>query len=358
MGYKFLNDFNLYSSNRSKINYIVEKANWSIRWDGEYISNNINNKSKELITLSSFPVNIFNRIVHFGSHYMWLNWESHLSKSNKYIVTYFHGKPDDGKIAKEQVNHFIKSSSSIDIIVTAASLIEKRLITWGIPEEKIIKIPLGVDTKVFSPVLNHEKERIRKNIGIPSDYFVIGSFQKDGVGWGRGAEPKYIKGPDIFIKTIEKLSNNNKIFVLLTGPARGYVKKELDRINIPYIHNYVNSYSELVNYYRALDLYIVAAREEGGPKAILESMATGIPIVSTNVGMASDVISNGVNGYIASVDDYMLLSDLSAELLDSKKKREDISSNALGLVQEYDWKNIADQYYKKVYLPLLKNIII
>ncbi len=213
LGYKSLNDLNLYSSNRSMVNYIVEKANWSIRWDGEYISNNINNKSNGFISLSTFPANIFNRIVHFGSHYMWLNWESCISKSNRYVVTYFHGKPDDGKIAKKQVDHFIKSSNSIDIIITAASLIEDRLKSWGIPEEKIMKIPLGVDTKVFSPVSNQEKKKIRKNIGIPKDFFVIGSFQKDGVGWGSGIEPKFIKGPDIFIKSIERLSKNYKLFV-------------------------------------------------------------------------------------------------------------------------------------------------
>ena len=161
-GFKSLNDFGLYSPDNPKINYIVEKEDWSVRWDGKYISTNINKNSKELIGLSTFPANIFNRIVHFGSHYMWLNWESSLNKSNKYVVTYFHGKPEDGKAARKQIEHFIDSSKSIDYVVTAATVIEKRLQDWGIPKDKIIKIPLGVDTENFSPIGNEEKTKLRK----------------------------------------------------------------------------------------------------------------------------------------------------------------------------------------------------
>ena len=355
-GFKSLNDFGLYSPDNPKINYIVEKEDWSVRWDGKYISTNINKNSKELIGLSTFPANIFNRIVHFGSHYMWLNWESSLNKSNKYVVTYFHGKPEDGKAARKQIEHFIDSSKSIDYVVTAATVIEKRLQDWGIPKDKIIKIPLGVDTENFSPIGNEEKIKLRKKIGIPDNCYVIGSFQKDGVGWGDGMEPKLIKGPDIFVKAMERLNKHFNIFVLLTGPARGYVKKELERLNIPYLHKYASHYPDLNKYYRVLDAYLVASREEGGPKAILESMASGVPIVSTNVGMAEDVILNSVNGYIVPVADHIKLSNILGELLASHKSRENIRTNAFGTIKKYDWNVVAEQYLDRVYKPLINNM--
>jgi len=43
---------------------------------------------------------------------------------------------------------------------------------------------------------------------------------------------------------------------------------------------------------QALDLYIVASREEGEPKAILESMASGVPLVTTEVGQAMDFVEH------------------------------------------------------------------
>lgn len=355
-GYEAMNSLNLYNPNFPKINYIIEKEDWSISWDGRYISNNVNKISNELIGLSTFPANIFNSIVHFGSHFMWLNWEKSLSKSNKYVVTYFHGKPEDSGEAKKQIESFINSTKSAEYIVTAASLIEKRLLEWGIPQSKVIKIPLGVDTQVFKPVSSEKKAILKKELGIPEGCFVIGSFQKDGVGWGHGMEPKMIKGPDVFINTIKNISKDFNIFALLTGPARGYVKNELEKLNIPYAHKFINNYPELNNYYRVLDAYLVASREEGGPKAILESMACGVPIVSTNVGMAEDVILDGINGYIAPVGNVEKISKIMSELLGSEITRNRVRTNALSTIEKYDWNNIGEQYFNSVYKPLLDDM--
>ena len=86
------------------------------------------------------------------------------------------------------------------------------------------------------------------------------------------------------MKSVEIISKEVPIVVLLTGPARGYVKKELSKRKIKFIHIFAKSYNEVASFYNALDLYIVSSREEGGPKAIVESMASGVPIISTNVG--------------------------------------------------------------------------
>ena len=50
---------------------------------------------------------------------------------------------------------------------------------------------------------------------------------------GDGVEPKLVKGPDVFLKGVAKLAVDHRLFVLLTGPARGYVKRGLDAIGVP-----------------------------------------------------------------------------------------------------------------------------
>jgi len=55
--------------------------------------------------------------------------------------------------------------------------------------------------------------------------------------------------------------------------------------------------------YHALDVYIVASRDEGGPKAVLEAMATGVPLVTTRVGQAADLVDSGSNGYLVDIED-------------------------------------------------------
>jgi len=76
------------------------------------------------------------------------------------------------------------------------------------------------------------------------------------------------------------------------------------------------SRQELAAAYHALDLYLVTSRQEGGPKAVLESMAAGVPLVSTRVGQAQDLVEDGANGMLVDVDDVDALTERSALLHD------------------------------------------
>ena len=127
----------------------------------------------------------------------------------------------------------------------------------------------------MSEKINREKLNIKE-----SDY-VIGSFQKDGVGWKDGLKPKLEKGPDIFINIICKLKNIHKnLLVILTGPSRGFVINELKKNNIKYLYFRNIDYEKLQNLYSVLDVYLITSREEGGPRSLLEAMATGVPVIS------------------------------------------------------------------------------
>ena len=91
--------------------------------------------------------------------------------------------------------------------------------------------------------------------------------------------------------------------MLLTGPSRGYVKNRLDKSKIQYRHDMLQDVNSLVDYYNVIDLYIITSREEGGPKALLESLACGVPLVSTKVGMVPDLIVHNENGYLVDLED-------------------------------------------------------
>ena len=130
-------------------------------------------------------------------------------------------------------------------------------------------LPIPVDTDIFLERNKTQKVAIRKKLGIPQSIFLIGSFQKDGVGWENGLEPKLIKGPDIFLKILNSFISNNKdykknIGVLLSGPSRGYIINGLNNLNIKYWHKYCGNLSEVSELYSALDCYIISSRLEGG----------------------------------------------------------------------------------------------
>ena len=82
--------FNNKNFKGKKINFIVEKANWAIRWDGIYITNSINKFiEKGVAIISTFPlINSDNKVIHFASQYMWLDWHKFLSKNNSFLESY------------------------------------------------------------------------------------------------------------------------------------------------------------------------------------------------------------------------------------------------------------------------------
>jgi glycosyltransferase involved in cell wall biosynthesis len=94
-----------------------------------------------------------------------------------------------------------------------------------------------------------------------------------------------------------------ELFVLLTGPARRYVRQELESRGVALRHALLNTRAELGRAYHALDVSLVASRQEGGPKAVLESLAAGIPLVTTRVGQAPELLVDGESALLADVDD-------------------------------------------------------
>jgi len=194
---------------------------------------------------------------------------------------------------------------------------------------------------------------MRRQLNIPSTAYCVGSFQKDGVGWDEGMHPKWVKGPDTFLRVISRLRQDCELCVLLTGPARGYIKAGLERLQVPYRHVNLKTYWEIPRYYWALDLYIIASRDEGGPMALMETMASGVPLVSTRVGMCVDFIQDGINGFLAEVEDAEGLTENAVRVLENDKLRQSVTNNALSLARDHDWSVIAKRYHKEVYQPLL-----
>lgn len=332
----------------------MEDADWAIRRVGTGVRDGIETSHPGGVNLTTNAATAHRQIVHYGSQYMWMAWGRHLSRSNHFVTSFFHGKPEDGPDVARHIDLFLASVPRLDRIVASNSLLKGRLVSWGVPTEKIVQIPIGVDTTLFSPPNTAARQAARTRFGIPEGRLCIGSFQKDGVGWGDGMEPKFIKGPDLFVEAVTNLARDLPVYVLLTGPARGYVKARLDAAGIPFTHDYVQEYADLRHAYHALDLYLVTSREEGGPMALMESMASHVPVISTPVGMAPDLITDGVTGWLADIDS-AAIATRAREALATSDMSENLQA-AYDAVLRCDWQAVADAHWKHVYQPLLENL--
>ena len=82
---------------------------------------------------------------------------------------------------------------------------------------------------------------------------------------------------------------NFKVF--LTGKRSQFIINELVRLKLEYLYFEMANFETLNELYNLIDLYVVSSRIEGGPQAIVECGITKTPIISTDVGFASDILA-------------------------------------------------------------------
>jgi glycosyltransferase involved in cell wall biosynthesis len=236
-----------------------------------------------------------------------------LESSHRLGLSYFHGRPGTpGYPEFDRAYDALRGNASrIDRVQVTHEEMRGLVVDAGVAEERVFKIPIGVDLEHF----RFAPERSASS-------FVIGSFVKDGVGMADGLEPKLLKGPDVFVAVVARLRESiSGLSVLLTGPARGYVRRELERLGVPHCHLLLSSRGELGSAYHQVDVCLVTSRQEGGPKAALEAMASGVPFVSTRVGQAAELVRHGENGFLADVDDVDALAAAVEHVHDDRDLR-------------------------------------
>jgi len=285
--------------------FASDGANWVLSWEMKEIRKIAGKIGISTRAIRGIPFGVPRQSIFFPSKYILRHIERYALASTRIAFPYFHGYPDSGEpVAIECYENLKRFHQKIWRIQVSHSRMHDFILATGIDSSKVFLIPIGINMDFFQSQTHESRKAMRDKYGIPQQAMVIGSFQKDGNGWGEGNDPKLIKGPDVFLKTARILKESlPDIFILLSGPARGYVKKGLEKSKIPYKHFYLDDYSKIGELYQCLDLYIITSREEGGPKAILESMASGVPLLTTRVGQAMDLVKHGKNGWMVEVED-------------------------------------------------------
>ena len=207
-------------------------------------------------------------------------------ENKKIVCSIYH--IDENKLDNAQLNEFQKRDANVDFYHVISEKTKTQV--SSLTDKPIQSIPFWVNQNIWFEIEN--KYDLKKKYGIDKDTYCIGSFQRDTEGSDL-ISPKLSKGPDRFIQIVEGLREKHEnIQVILTGKRRNYVITELKKRNIDFKYFEMVDFSKINELYNLLDLYVVSSRFEGGPQSILECAVTKTPIISTDVGIAKEILSS------------------------------------------------------------------
>ena len=185
------------------------------------------------------------------------------------------------------------SMSKVDsIIVSTKSELEDIRKLYGILDEKIKVIPPGVNLELFRPM---NKIESKKSLGLYDNNVILYVGRIDP-----------IKGLYTLLDSVFNLNDSYNIKLIIVG---GELNKSQDLINLQnytadknksHIVDFVGivDQSNLPIYYNAADLFLLTSYYESFGLSVLESLSCGTPAIVSNVGGLSNLIDNGVNGYL------------------------------------------------------------
>ena len=187
---------------------------------------------------------------------------------------------------------------------------------------------IGVSNKRFRPVDREEKIKLRETIGLLSDDFIIlctGELNKN-------------KNQEQLIKSAARLIDkipNLKILLAGNGPNEQNLRQLIKDLKLENVVTLLGYRTDLERITPVVDMVVSCSRREGMPLNIIEGMLCGKPIVATYNRGHSELIDNGVNGFLVPIGDVEDIAEKISEIYSDCGKTQKFSHNSQVIAQKY-----------------------
>jgi glycosyltransferase involved in cell wall biosynthesis len=220
-------------------------------------------------------------------------------------------------------------------VVAVSEDVRQRLVKSGVKANHVSMIKNGIDLRPFD----------RASAAV-----------KDALGWsgcplvGLIGRLAVEKGVDIFLRAAASVLAHcpeTKFVIAGDGPDRAELETLIDQLGIRDPVRMLGRCDDMPALYASLDIMVSASRREGLPIAILEGMASRLPLVATAVGEVPTVIQDGRTGVLVPAEDPESLAAAIIELLGDPAKRERLGSAARQLIEdEFSAERMTDDYLR------------
>lgn len=206
----------------------------------------------------------------------------------------------------------------------------------------------AIDLNRFTNVKVDPIEK-RISLGLPPDALVVGSV-------GRLVEGK---GYDVLIEGAALVLNKlpQAYFLLIgDGELANSLKELAQHLKIAGHVVFTGPRSDIEELLGCMDLFVLASLWEGLPTVILESMASGVPVVATDIPGNREIIQDQVNGWLVPPNNPEALADTIINALQEPSVRRKCAYHALGTVKAFSINAVASEH-EALYLAALEQSI-
>ena len=232
------------------------------------------------------------------------------------------------KIAKKRI---VKALNEVEASAAVSQALVDEMVKLAPNAKPPVVLRNGVDLNVFHP-----------KVTLPELPFKLASDEKLILSVGNLVE---LKGHHLVIEALVSLEKV-KLIVIGEGEEEQPLKKLVIKLNLTervlFTGNLLQS--ELPGYYAAADALVLASSREGMPNVLLEAIASGTPVVATNVGGSPEVLKGrGVGKLLSERDSKNIVEALTTLFLEGER-----STELANVAKKLSW----DEVSKKQYLCL------
>lgn len=209
----------------------------------------------------------------------------------------------------------------------------RRLAGAGVARDRLHTIYNGVDTGLFRP---GDQAAARAAVGMegPGPWLLyIGNFYP-------------VKNPELAVAALARLRmqpefSNARLALIGGGPQIETVREAAGRLGIAEALHFIGRLpsAQVAEYLRAADVLVIPSRNEGLPNVLLESLASGCPVVSTRVGGIAEVLKEPHFGRLVPSGDAAAMTAALAGLLADPPARRTIAAHGA----TFTWDRCVDQ---------------
>jgi UDP-glucose:(heptosyl)LPS alpha-1,3-glucosyltransferase len=225
-------------------------------------------------------------------------------------------------------------------VIAISGLVKKNILEHYHVDQGDIKVVYnGVDLDRFSP-LNRDlyRKEIRNKYSISDDGFLA-------LFVGSGFERKGLR---FLLEAAELVPSPLTVLIAGKGPEKKY-RRLVKRQNVIFC----GPQREIHKYYAASDIFVFPTIYEPFGNVHLEALASGLPVITTSLSGAAEIIRDGVHGFVVTLpEDRAAIAEKITFLMDNPKIRETMCTNARKLAEEFSF----ERHTEKV-LDLYKTIV-